>query len=108
MQTEEIKELYRQLKHIRAYGIIIGIAACIATAFIIAAVFPELRSLELMLLYPVAWLVCILIEIVAIFIYCSLAYMKNLNKFSKILAEDCDLEKYTETLCEGINYGKTI
>ena len=34
--------------------------------------------------------------------------MKNLNKFSKILAEDCDLEKYTETLCEGINYGKNI
>lgn len=108
MQTEEIKELYRKLKHIRANGIIIGIAACIATAFIIAAVFPELRSLELMLLNPVAWLVCILIEIVAIFIYCSLAYMKNLNKFSKILAEDCDLEKYTETLCEGINYGKNI
>ena len=34
MQTEEIKELYRKLKHIRANGIIIGIAACIATAFI--------------------------------------------------------------------------
>lgn len=30
MQTEEIKELYRKLKHIRANGIIIGIIACVA------------------------------------------------------------------------------
>ena len=85
MQTEEIKELYRKLKHIRANGIIIGIIACVATAFIVAAVFPELRSLELMLLNPVAWLVCILIEIVAIFIYCSLAYMKTLTSSVKSL-----------------------
>lgn len=108
MQTEEIKELYRKLKHIRANGIVIGIIACVATAFIVAAVFPELRSLELMLLNPTVWLACILIEIVAIFIYCAFTYMKNLNKFGKILAEDCDSEKYTEVLCEGINYGKNI
>lgn len=104
MQTEEIKELYRKLKHIRANGIVIGIIACVATVFIAVAAFPEPRSLELMLLNPIVWLVCILIEIVVIFIYCSLAYMKNLNKFGKILAEDCDSEKYTEALCEGINY----